>query len=103
MVTVSGLCTTLFLGGWRAPLADHRCSGGWVNQGWVPLIWFTGKVLILLFGFVWLRGTLPRLRYDQFMRFGWKVLIPVNLVWILWRWPASRRCRRPRSARLNGS
>ena len=49
------------------------------------------KVLILLFVFIWLRGTLPRLRYDQFMRFGWKVLIPVNLVWILL---ARRRPRR---------
>jgi NADH-quinone oxidoreductase subunit H len=47
------------------------------------MIWFLGKVLILLFGFIWLRATLPRMRYDQFMRFGWKVLIPVNLVWIL--------------------
>jgi NADH-quinone oxidoreductase subunit H len=82
MVTVSGLCTTLFLGGWRAPW-PITLLGGWVNQGWVPLIWFTAKVLILLFVFVWLRGTLPRLRYDQFMRFGWRVLIPLNLVWIL--------------------
>jgi NADH-quinone oxidoreductase subunit H len=82
MVTVSALCTTLFLGGWRAPWPVTQL-GPWVNQGWLPLLWFTGKVLLLLFVFVWLRGTLPRLRYDQFMRFGWKVLIPLNLVWIL--------------------
>jgi NADH-quinone oxidoreductase subunit H len=81
MVTVSALCTTLFLGGWRAPWPISLWSHA--NTGWVPLIWFTAKLLILLFVFVWLRGTLPRLRYDQFMRFGWKVLIPVNLIWIL--------------------
>ncbi|HET8587489.1 MAG TPA: NADH-quinone oxidoreductase subunit NuoH [Candidatus Limnocylindria bacterium] len=81
MVTVSALCTTLFLGGWRAPWPISLWSHA--NEGWIPLIWFTAKVLILLFVFVWLRGTLPRLRYDQFMRFGWKVLIPANLVWIL--------------------
>jgi NADH-quinone oxidoreductase subunit H len=81
MVTVSGLCTTLFLGGWQAPWPISIWDGA--NQGWWPLLWFTIKVLLLLFVFVWLRGTLPRLRYDQFMRFGWKVLIPVNLFWIL--------------------
>src|SRR5262249_7210876 len=82
MVTVSALCTTLFLGGWRAPAPITTFWGG-ASSGWWPLLWFTIKVLLLLFVFVWLRGTMPRLRYDQFMRFGWKVLIPVNLVWIL--------------------
>jgi NADH-quinone oxidoreductase subunit H len=81
MVTVSALCTTLFLGGWRAPWPISLWSGA--NEGWVPVIWFVVKVVLLLFVFVWLRGTLPRLRYDQFMRLGWKVLIPANLVWIL--------------------
>ncbi|GAA1802593.1 NADH-quinone oxidoreductase subunit NuoH [Planosporangium flavigriseum] len=81
MVTVSGLCATLFLGGWRAPWPVTIWSHA--NSGWWPVLWFTAKVLLLLFVFVWLRGTLPRLRYDQFMRFGWKALIPINLVWIL--------------------
>ncbi|MEP6851280.1 MAG: NADH-quinone oxidoreductase subunit NuoH [bacterium] len=81
MVTVSALATTLFLGGWRAPWPLSLWSGA--NSGWWPVLWFTGKVVVLIFGFVWLRGTLPRMRYDQFMHFGWKLLIPINLVWIL--------------------
>jgi NADH-quinone oxidoreductase subunit H len=81
MITVSALATTLFLGGWRAPWPISLWSGA--NHGWYPIIWFTIKVVIGLFIFVWLRGTLPRMRYDQFMALGWKVLIPVNLVWIL--------------------
>jgi len=83
MITVSAFATTLFLGGWRAPWPLSSINDGMFNQGWWPLLWWLGKVLILLFGFIWLRATLPRMRYDQFMRFGWKVLIPVNLVWIL--------------------
>jgi NADH-quinone oxidoreductase subunit H len=81
MVTVSALATTLFLGGWRAPWPLSLWSGA--NHGWWPMLWFTGKVILLIFVFVWLRGTLPRLRYDQFMHLGWKVLLPINLVWIL--------------------
>jgi NADH-quinone oxidoreductase subunit H len=82
MITVSAFATTLFLGGWRAPAPISTWWEG-ANSGWWPLIWWLGKVLILLFGFIWLRATLPRMRYDQFMRFGWKILIPINLVWIL--------------------
>jgi NADH-quinone oxidoreductase subunit H len=81
MVTVSALATTLFLGGWRAPWPLSVWDGA--NQGWWPILWFTAKVILGIFFFVWLRGTLPRMRYDQFMQFGWKVLIPINLVWIL--------------------
>lgn len=81
MVTVSALATTLFLGGWRAPIPLSLWSGA--NSGWWPVLWFTLKVWVFLFVFIWLRSTLPRLRYDQFMNFGWKILIPVALVWVM--------------------
>jgi NADH-quinone oxidoreductase subunit H len=81
MVTDSALATTLFLGGWRAPWPLSLWDDA--NSGWWPMLWFSGKVIAIIFVFVWLRGTLPRLRYDQFMSLGWKVLIPINLVWIL--------------------
>src|SRR3712207_2658368 len=81
MVTVSALAATLFLGGWRAPWPISIWDGA--NSGWWPLLWFFLKVVVALFVFIWLRGTPPRLRYDQFMRFGWKVLVPTALVWIL--------------------
>ncbi len=81
MVTVSALAATLYLGGWRPPwplsLWDDASTGYW------PILWFLAKVAGFLFLFIWLRGTLPRLRYDQFMKFGWKVLIPAALVWIV--------------------
>ena len=81
MITVSALATTLFLGGWRAPWPLSLWSGA--NSGWWPLLWFLIKVFIFLFCYIWLRGTLPRVRYDQLMAIGWKVLIPVSIVWIL--------------------
>jgi NADH-quinone oxidoreductase subunit H len=81
MTTVCGLAVTLFLGGWRAPWPLSLWSGA--NVGWWPVLWFLIKVFILLFCYIWLRGTLPRVRYDQLMAIGWKILIPVSIVWIL--------------------
>ncbi|WP_370616313.1 NADH-quinone oxidoreductase subunit NuoH [Mumia sp. Pv 4-285] len=81
MVTVSALATTMFLGGWRAPWGISMIDGA--NEGYWPVLWFLGKTLLFVFLFIWLRGSLPRLRYDQFMKFGWKVLIPVSLAWIV--------------------
>jgi NADH-quinone oxidoreductase subunit H len=67
LITLSALCVTLFLGGWHGP--------------WVPgPLWFLAKLFLLLFLFIWVRTTVPRLRYDQLMRFGWKVLLPVATV-----------------------
>jgi NADH-quinone oxidoreductase subunit H len=83
MTTVSALATTLFLGGWRAPWPLSTIDDGVLNTGWWPVLWFLGKVFFILFCFIWLRGTLPRLRYDQFMALGWKILIPASLVWIM--------------------
>ena len=70
MITVSAMATTLFLGGWRGP---------WLP----PVIWFLIKLFLFIFLFIWLRATLPRFRYDQLMRFGWKVLLPIALVNIM--------------------
>ncbi|MGV9673404.1 NADH-quinone oxidoreductase subunit NuoH [Gordonia sp. NPDC003504] len=81
MVTVSALATTLFLGGWQAPWPLSLWDGA--NSGWWPILWFTLKVWVFMFVFIWLRTSLPRLRYDQFMNLGWKVLIPVSLTWVM--------------------
>jgi NADH-quinone oxidoreductase subunit H len=77
MILISGMTTTLFLGGWL-PLY-HSIPFTWI-PGW---LWFLGKVLICLFVFVWVRATLPRLRYDQLMALGWKVFLPITLVYLV--------------------
>jgi NADH-quinone oxidoreductase subunit H len=72
LITLSGLCVTVFLGGWHGP--------GFDGPSWTGPIWFLAKVALLLYLFIWMRTTLPRLRYDQLMRFGWKVLLPVATI-----------------------
>ncbi len=81
VITVSALATTLFLGGWAAPWPISVWSGA--NSGWWPLLWIVIKISLFVFAFFWLRASLPRIRYDQLMRLGWKVLIPGALVWTL--------------------
>jgi NADH-quinone oxidoreductase subunit H len=72
LITLSALAVTLFLGGWHGP--------GWDGPSWMGPLWFLAKLAVLLFVFIWMRTTLPRLRYDQLMRFGWKILLPVATV-----------------------
>ena len=79
MVTVSAMATTLFLGGGMFPWPLTFLNG----NGWLQFVAFLIKTFIFLFVFIWLRGTLPRFRYDQFMRLGWKALVPLSLLWIL--------------------
>ncbi len=81
VIAVSALATTLFLGGYHAP-PGLGFTESWLG-GWFTIIWFFLKVNLFFFIFMWLRASLPRLRYDQFMKFGWKVLIPVSLLWIM--------------------
>jgi len=73
MITVAAIGTNLFLGGWLSPVP-------FLPDG---IVWFLLKMAAVLFYFIWLRGTLPRLRYDQLMHFGWKTLVPVATVWVL--------------------
>lgn len=79
MITVSMLATTLFLGGWNVPFAEALFGSGTLLFGIVSLLGFFAKIAIFLFVYIWVRGTLPRFRFDQLMDFGWKVLIPLAL------------------------
>lgn len=77
MILMSSLCTLFFLGGWL-PIADI-----WLFN-WIPgTFWFSAKVLFFLFTYIWVRAALPRLRYDQLMLFGWKMLLPLALGWVV--------------------
>jgi NADH-quinone oxidoreductase subunit H len=80
MFTVSMLATTLFLGGWNVPFADLVFERGSLLFGLVSVIGFLVKVVFFLFLYIWLRGTLPRFRFDQLMNFGWKFLLPLALI-----------------------
>ncbi|ACV08210.1 NADH-quinone oxidoreductase subunit NuoH [Jonesia denitrificans] len=82
MLNVSAVATTLFLGGYHAPWPISQINDGMFDQGWWGLLWFLIKLWGFMFFFVWVRGTVVRFRYDQFMIFGWKVLIPFALGWI---------------------
>ncbi len=83
MITVSMLATTLFLGGWNVPFAESLFGSGTIPFVIVSLLGFFAKIGIFLFLYIWLRGTLPRFRFDQLMDFGWKVLVPLALFNIL--------------------
>lgn len=75
MILMCGMTTILFLGGWHPPFAFLSFIPG--------VIWFAGKTCLLLFGFLWVRATFPRYRYDQLMRLGWKVFLPFSLLWVV--------------------
>ncbi|KAA5604762.1 NADH-quinone oxidoreductase subunit NuoH [Roseospira marina] len=77
MILMSAICVVLFLGGWLPPVDIAPFT-------WVPgIIWFALKICLILFVFLWARATFPRYRYDQLMRLGWKVFLPVSLVWVV--------------------
>ena len=77
MILLSGLGAVLFLGGWQSPIPLAPFT-------WVPgVLWFLAKVGLLLFVFSWTKGTVPRYRYDQLMRLGWKVFLPISLLWVV--------------------
>lgn len=77
MILMSGMTSILFLGGWLPPLAIAPFT-------WVPgIVWFALKIAFCLFVFLWVRATMPRYRYDQLMRLGWKVFLPFSLLWVV--------------------
>lgn len=82
MFNVSGVATTLFLGGWRLPFGD-QILGGYFHTGLWPMLWFGIKVWAVMWFMIWVRGTLLRVRYDQLMKLGWKILLPVALAWLV--------------------
>jgi NADH-quinone oxidoreductase subunit H len=84
MILISALNAVMFLGGWLSPVPDALANA--VGLPWLAadgLPWLVAKIVFVLFCFLWFRATFPRYRYDQIMRLGWKVFIPVTLVWIV--------------------
>ena len=83
LITMSAIAVTLFFGGPAGPGLGFLGADNWVNVWVMPVFWFMAKVLVLLYATVWLRATLPRLRYDQLMSLGWKYLIEIAFVWAM--------------------
>ncbi len=82
MILVSGIAALIFMGGWLSPFQGIPVLGHLL--AWVPgIIWFVGKMSFFIFLYFWMRATFPRYRYDQIMRLGWKMLIPITLVWLV--------------------
>ncbi len=81
VILISALTATLFLGGWLSPFQGLLAGDAWLAQS--SFWWFAGKTSFFLFCFLWFRATFPRYRYDQIMRLGWKVFIPITIVWIV--------------------
>jgi NADH-quinone oxidoreductase subunit H len=82
MILISGLSAVMFFGGWLSPFQGIPVLESWFS--WVPgFIWLVLKMFVFMFAFLWFRATFPRYRYDQVMRLGWKVFIPITIVWIL--------------------
>jgi NADH-quinone oxidoreductase subunit H len=83
LITMSAIAVTLFLGGPSGPALGFLDANGWFNAWVMPIFWFMLKVILLLFCTVWVRATLPRLRYDQLMALGWKFLIEISFLWVM--------------------
>jgi NADH-quinone oxidoreductase subunit H len=82
MILISGLTAILFAGGWLSPFEGVPVLGDtFLGEG--SIFWFLAKTVVFMFMFLWYRATFPRYRYDQIMRLGWKVLIPITLVWVM--------------------
>jgi NADH-quinone oxidoreductase subunit H len=82
MILVSTLISIFFLGGWLSPFDGIPYVQDWF--AWVPgIIWLAAKVSVFLFCYLWFRASFPRYRYDQIMRLGWKVFLPITLIWII--------------------
>ncbi|HEX2736594.1 MAG TPA: complex I subunit 1 family protein, partial [Acidimicrobiia bacterium] len=83
VITMSAIAVTLFLGGPAGPSLGFLAANGWFNAWVMPIFWFMLKLLVLLFCTVWVRASLPRLRYDQLMDVGWKFLIEIAFLWVM--------------------